>query len=350
MLAWQQLVHQSDDELSRLDIAEVNLACAAGLPDAEGIDPELCQFRLDYWARQVRQETDFTLPRFRRKRYDYRNSEGYFRILVMVTVLQRDCGVRYNPTKTDADAPFTTEDIFVHGITQGWGGTCASLPVVYIAVGRRLGYPLKLVLARTKNCGHLFVRWDDPARERFNIEATSLGLHSDPDDYYRSGVYQVSAAEERACCLLQSLTPRQELAAFLAERGHRWGDFKRYRRAVEGFAWASALHPQNQAYQNTLHQYLDDWTAALGRLRPPRFPRFSIAWPPRRYPDTLPEVLEKGIIGLEVAENLLNDQEHERNWWGPLRRGECVANAPEVALVECHTAGMRVRFEFSGQG
>jgi hypothetical protein len=44
--------------------------------------------------------------------------------------------------------------------------------VLYVAIGRRLGYPLKLVECK----GHLFVRWED-AKERFNIEGTSRGLH-----------------------------------------------------------------------------------------------------------------------------------------------------------------------------
>jgi hypothetical protein len=46
--------------------------------------------------------------------------------------------------------------LFLHGLTQGRGGTCLSMPVAYVAVGRRLGYPLKLVTAK----GHLFARWE----------------------------------------------------------------------------------------------------------------------------------------------------------------------------------------------
>ncbi len=34
------------------------------------------------------------------------------------------------------------------------GGTCVSMPVLYTAVARRLGYPVKLVLAK----GHAFCR------------------------------------------------------------------------------------------------------------------------------------------------------------------------------------------------
>ena len=67
------------------------------------------------------------------------------------------------------------------------------MPVLYVAVGRRLGYPLKL--ATTK--GHLFARWDGldhsyPAwRERFNIEGTH-GFSSYPDDYYKTWPFKLT--------------------------------------------------------------------------------------------------------------------------------------------------------------
>lgn len=59
-------------------------------------------------------------------------------------------------------------------------GTCASLPVLYAAVGRRLECPLKLVTARN----HFFVRWDG-AGERLNIKATTEGVTTFEDEYYR---------------------------------------------------------------------------------------------------------------------------------------------------------------------
>src|SRR5262249_22714889 len=155
-------------ELAQRDLAEVNLACAEGLPGAEQIDVVGCLRRLDTWAQRVAQETERLLPQFHRKRSSYGNSDGYFRSLVMVTVLQRDLGVRYNREKIPEKVALDTEDTFIHGAIQGNGGTCASLPVVYAAVGRRLGYPLRLVQARTEKWGHFFVRWDEPNGERLN--------------------------------------------------------------------------------------------------------------------------------------------------------------------------------------
>lgn len=84
MLDWKQLVLESNEQLANRDIAEVNLACAAGLPDAGAIDVDRCRERLDYFARRVQSFTEARMKQFHRKRWDYNNSEGYFRILCMI--------------------------------------------------------------------------------------------------------------------------------------------------------------------------------------------------------------------------------------------------------------------------
>ncbi len=252
MLRCEDLVRMPESQLGAQDLAEMNLACAEGLPDAKNLDVAGWLQRLAEWTDYVRAFTRRALPAFDRKPADFNHSPGYFRALCLVTALQRDLGLRYNPAKIPADVPLETADIFIHGAVLGQGGTCASLPVVYAVIGRRLGYPLKLVAARVGNVGHLFVRWDDPKGERFNIEATSQGLSCHPDDHYRTGAYQVDPAVEEMAYLLKSMTAREELASFLAERGHRWLDFDNLHGAVQAFSWAAELVPLNACYGNTL--------------------------------------------------------------------------------------------------
>ena len=96
----------------------------------------------------------------------------------MTVVVQEDFKVRYNPARANASGADSaidgffqnSRDIFLHGLLSGERtGTCSSMPVLYAALGRRLGYPLKLVTTK----GHLFVRWDS-ATERegvLNIDA-----------------------------------------------------------------------------------------------------------------------------------------------------------------------------------
>ena len=175
--ALDRLLATPPEQLAAVDIAEMNLLCATGLPGAEGLDVNAALATLDGWARRVKSETDRHLYRFRRSPGDYRNSEGYFRMLMLVTVLQQDLGVHYNLDRVRRIDFRRSQDLFLHGlIGSDNGGTCVSMPVVYTAVARRLGYPVKLVLTK----GHVFCRWDAPA-ERFNIEATNAGMNSFPD-------------------------------------------------------------------------------------------------------------------------------------------------------------------------
>jgi hypothetical protein len=183
-----ELLSLSDEELAAQDIVRVNILCAEGLAGAEKIDQALCLRTIDEMAEAVRRRTDLRVFRQRPEQWD--SSESIFRIHVMITVLQREFGVRYNPAKISIDVPLDMDDSFIHGIIQGQGGTCASLPVLYVAVGRRLGYPLKLVHACGQVYGHLFVRWDELLVERFNIEANGTGFGCPPDDHYRTGLYR----------------------------------------------------------------------------------------------------------------------------------------------------------------
>lgn len=144
MLDWRHLRELSEAELAKYDIAAVNLACAAGLPGAERIDNSHCLRTLDDWADTVKRWTDAAFDEFfRPDPGGFRHSEPYFRIVALVTALQRHCGVKYDPNKIGAkpEDRFDFDEMFVHGVLQVAGGTCATLPIVYAAVGRRLGYP-----------------------------------------------------------------------------------------------------------------------------------------------------------------------------------------------------------------
>lgn len=130
---WRDFLAMSDEELARQDLAVVNLACAAGLPGAEGIDVPGCLRWLDRATDLVRRWTAAGLDEFFRPNpAEFNNSEAYFRVLGLTTVLQRHCGVRYDPSKIGAglEGPFEFHEYFIHGPIQGPGGTCATLPVV----------------------------------------------------------------------------------------------------------------------------------------------------------------------------------------------------------------------------
>ena len=244
-----ELLQQVAQQQGRFDIGLMNLLCAESLPGYDGGDARQWLATLDAWSEQVRRETERALPEFRRHPEAYHHSETYFRALCLVTVLQQDLGVQYNPARiASPDAPepdqvffADSQDLFLHGMLGPRRlGTCISLPVLHVAVGRRLGYPLKLVLAK----GHVFGRWESPdGTERFNLEVTNQGLNCFPDEYYEEWPYPMTAEEAHAGRYLNSLTPAEELALFLQTRGHCLRSAGRFPEAREAYVQSQVLAP-----------------------------------------------------------------------------------------------------------
>ncbi len=330
MLSWKQLTNFTDDVLATYDIAAVNLACTANLPDApRPLAIMDCLHKLDEWSMLVRRYTELAYDQFFRKNpAEYSHSEAYFRSLCLNTVLQRRCGLRYNPAKIPEDAPFVTVDRFIHGAILGEGGTCATIPVVLVAVGRRLGYPIKLVQTKGAKWNHLFARWDDPSGERLNLEAAGKGLSTYDDDYYRTGRYELDPETERAGQFLKSLTPREELAIFLTERGICWRELGQWKHAAEAFGTASGLAPSNAFHLNTLKAYMNTWLSELERRKPPDFPMVYIQAAGRCFPEDLPLEVEHKILGQFVWDNLLSNPSLDLKYWEPMRHGLKLPRVP----------------------
>jgi regulator of sirC expression with transglutaminase-like and TPR domain len=174
------------------------------------------------------------------------DSRAKFRLLVMVTVLQRDLRVWYDLSCTRD--PIDRRDArpwFLCGPLTGRGGTGASLPVLYLTLGRRLGYPLHLVRANE----HLFVRWEEPG-ERFNIECTSPGFEPRTDQHYLRFPTPPSEAELATGLLFRNLSPRETAGEFLAQRGHVLLDHLRVDEALGAYRQAWALDPGNICHQS----------------------------------------------------------------------------------------------------
>lgn len=254
----------------KIDIARMNLICTHGLPGAEGVNIEKELAVLDTWSAAVRSETDRMLYRFRQDPADYNNSEGYFRILMLITVLQQDFGVTYHSQRINNPDFTDSRDVFLHGLTNGStktrhpGGTCVSMPVVYVAVARRLGYPVKLVTTKE----HVFARWEGE-HERFNIEATNQGLSVYKDEYYTTFPSELSKAELDSGAYLRSLSPAEELAVFMVTRGNVLEDTGHEAEAIVAYAYAHMLDPKSIDHFDQLGRSvmrgLPDYPALYGR-------------------------------------------------------------------------------------
>lgn len=169
--------------------------------------------------------------RFLRNPSMFHHSLPYFCVVCMISILKKQFGIKYNRawehispdnprSETDAFA-HDAQDQFIHAILDGRGGTCGSLPVFFVAVGRRIGFPLYLV----KTLRRLFMRWDDPfgawsfggfhRGAVFNIEATGQEIHVLSDEHYRTvWPHPLTAEDIETYNLLKSLTSEEELAIF----------------------------------------------------------------------------------------------------------------------------------------
>jgi hypothetical protein len=204
--------------------------------------------------------------------------------------------------------------------------------VVYTAVGRRLGYPIKLVSVWANDQGsHLLARWVGGGDEEFNIEASGCGLLTPPDAYYRRGQYEMTTEIQELGCYLQSKTPRMELANFLSERAIYQEEFGDWRSCIETTAWAVAMHPENRITENTLKLRMNEWTRQQREQKPVGFP--TMVWVtlprPRLFPETLPIEYERNVHGLRAMDCLLHDPAL-MPVWEKMRRGEWTGAFPNT--------------------
>ena len=256
-----ELLSMSPAQLADVDIAEMNLLCATGLPGAEKLDIDHCLATLDKWAARVKFETlrhlyRLTDPRYKDHAEHYKHSEARFRAEWLVAMLQNDIGVHYHAgfvPQDKASPPFkTSKETFIHGLLdhsdakKAFGGNCVSLPVIYAAVGRRLGYPIKLVTSKE----HVFCRWEglghaNPGwRARFNFDGAGAGFSIDPDRFYLTWPRKSSPQEVETYDWLRSLTPKKELALFMLSRGHVLAHVNNdHAGARIAYTYAASLHP-----------------------------------------------------------------------------------------------------------
>ena len=196
-----QLLALPPDQLDKVDIARIDLLCAEGLPGAENLDMEKSLKTLDAWAKEVKDETDRNYHRFVEHPEKFKNSLGHYRMAVMSAVLSQDLRMQYNPQRAkeldenryfndaqpygEAERTFTSDssDFYLHGLlSEKRYGTCASMPYLYVAIGRRLGYPVSIAAAYMHN----YVYYDESGGKHFNVEATETrGLFTPSDDDYR---------------------------------------------------------------------------------------------------------------------------------------------------------------------
>jgi hypothetical protein len=236
-----QLLALSPEELKNVDIGLMNLLCAEGLPGAENLNIDEYLAKLDYWAERVRKDTELRIQNFYKNPVKYDNSINFFKIVNLILMIKLDMGVHYNLENMARVDYSDSREIFIHGPLGGGNhGSCTNLPVLCIAVARRIGYPVKLVATSE----HFFLRWEEPDNgERFNMEVSCEGTDKRSDEHYKNWPRKLNELDLHQGYFLKSLTPGEELAAFLALRGDVLTDIGKIAEAQVAYAHAYCLMP-----------------------------------------------------------------------------------------------------------
>jgi hypothetical protein len=263
----KELLALSPTDLDKCDIGLMNLLCAEGLPGAEHLDVQGCLKHLDDLAATVKFETDRHYYRFREHPEQFRNSLGYYQMMMLEQILVQDLGIQYNPDlalpQLDGQVPTMasgadSQNVFIHGLLNGNHlGTCASMPVLVTAIGRRLGYPVNLAGAKL----HLYVRYEDYNGKHFNIEPTvTEGFLAPADDDYKNGNgrFPVTDEEIKDYGWLRPYSNKEAFSQFLDNRGICLGDAKRYDEAREMFIRSASYAPDTPLRRQSLQQYLEE--------------------------------------------------------------------------------------------
>ena len=256
---YDQLTNLSDEQLAKLDIALVNLLCAEGLPGSESLNIEKCLITLDEWANMAKKDFNLRAYQFPLKKEKYDNLLAKFKVVNLGLMLKNDlkCGYNMDLVKSGAMADIkssrffkNSKDIFIHGFVDRSTGSCSSLPVLMVAVGRRCGYPLFLATSK----GHLFCRWDDGI-ECFNIEMSCPGVDCPPDSHYKKWPYPCTEQEIKDEKYLKNLTPREEFGAFCSIRAGCLIEHKRYKETLNAYLLALNAFPESKYIPKNINYF-----------------------------------------------------------------------------------------------
>lgn len=166
------------------DPVEINLSVCREIPGLAGLPISDYQLRVDQWALDFEQRLPGAEKQFWAAPRYWKQDVRFFRLGMLCWFLGEVLGIRYKDELRDLQSVRYTNpaDLFLHGLIDTRMGTCGNMPVLYLALAWRLGWPVILIVAGS----HALCRFDD-GDVSHNIECTNFtdGFRSPPDDYLK---------------------------------------------------------------------------------------------------------------------------------------------------------------------
>jgi len=255
-------------QLENVDVALMNLLCAEGLRGSENLNVQSSLDRLDAWTVHIADETKRNFHHFEETPQEFNNSIAYYRMGMLGTILAEDLGIQYDPAREQEQLANPTgrhsieawngffadsRDVFVNGLL--WDkhyGTCSSMPFLYVAIARRLGYPVNL--AATKH--HLYARYEEGDGKHLNLEATeNRGFATPSDEEYKNGGPAPATDEEiKGCGWLRPLSNREILGICLATRSGVFRSMGHYPEEIAALDQAARYLPDTPLMKRVLEK------------------------------------------------------------------------------------------------
>jgi len=159
-----------------------------------------------------------------------------YRIRALNTYLYKTIGVKYDLSDPHIERQ---ENRYLNGILDTGKGSCVTMPLLYLAIAQRLGYPIYPVKAPD----HIFLRYMDPTLVQKNIEATGGGGYVSDEEY--AAVLQVSGKSRKAGAYLKTATYREFLADLIVQNAISWAKQGDYRKAIRYMEKAIVATPRS---------------------------------------------------------------------------------------------------------
>lgn len=185
-----------------------------------------------------------------------------FRIRAINSYLFRELKYKY-----DLEDPFVKNpnNRYLNGVLETRQGSCITLPLLYIAIGQRLGYPIYPVLVPE----HFFVRYADPKLTRQNIETTGNGGFSSDEEYQEE--FKISDQAVKDSVYLKTLTYKEYLSELVAINAvYHFFTINDYEKGLSYIESAIKLRPSTPELYRTkarMHAYLKMKLASKGNSK-----------------------------------------------------------------------------------
>jgi hypothetical protein len=235
----------TDPELSALDPVVMNLSVAREIPSLADLDIGHYVSVVDGWAADLHNRMPVLEADFRKTPEDWRDDIDFFRLGLVCWYCDIVLGVAYREDHRNLTRVRYTDptDLFLCGVIDTRRGTCATLALLHVVIGRRIGLPVSLACVGS----HFLCRFDN-GQKTINIEATDTGRggFSSQSDEYVFAKHKVPAIAQRCGSDLRAVSPRELLALFIGNRARHFENTNRLAEAERDYLLARHLFPYNR--------------------------------------------------------------------------------------------------------